>query len=52
MITMIVEDVAVVVVIALLGRFTPDAWPVMTEADALIPGFTRESFWSSVSVAS
>ena len=39
-------------VTAAFGSVTPDAWPVMTEADALIPGLTRESFWSSVSVAS
>jgi hypothetical protein len=41
-----------VLVTALLGRLTPDAWPVTTAADALIPGLTRESRWSSVSVAS
>jgi hypothetical protein len=38
-------------VIALLGTVTPCAWLTITEAEALIPGFTRESFWSRVSVA-
>ena len=31
-------------VTAALGTVTPDAWPVMTDADALMPGLTRESF--------
>jgi hypothetical protein len=34
-----------------LGTVTPCAWLTMTDAEALIPGFTRESVWSSVSVA-
>jgi hypothetical protein len=37
---------------ASFGMVTPCAWPVITEAEALIPGLTRESFWSSVRVAS
>ena len=41
-----------VLVTALLGRLTPEACPVITAADALMPGLTRESRWSSVSVAS
>jgi hypothetical protein len=32
-----------VVVTALLGRLTPDFCPVMTAAEALMPGLTRES---------
>lgn len=39
-------------VTAELGTVTPWACLTITEADALIPGFTRESRWSSVSVAS
>ncbi len=39
-------------VTAALGTVTPWAWETITDAEALIPGFTRESFWSSVSVAS
>ena len=31
-------------VTAAFGTVTPDAWPVTTDADALIPGLTRESF--------
>src|ERR1700739_2056054 len=30
-------------VTALLGRLTPDAWPVTTETDTLMPALTRES---------
>ena len=37
---------------ALLGRFTPWAWEVTTEAEALIPGRTLELVWSRVRVAS
>ena len=37
---------------ASLGTVTPCACPVITDADALIPGLTRESVWSSVRVAS
>ena len=32
-----------VLVMALLGRLTPDACPVMTAAEALMPALTRES---------
>ena len=39
-------------VIAAFGTVTPWACWTITEADALIPGLTRESRWSSVSVAS
>jgi hypothetical protein len=39
-------------VTAEFGTVIPDAWPVITDADALMPGLTRESFWSRVSVAS
>ena len=39
-------------VTAELGSVTPEAWPVITEAEALIPGLTCESFWSSWRVAS
>ena len=39
-------------VTAALGSVTPEACPTITAAEALIPGFTRESFWSRVSVAS
>ena len=31
-------------VTAALGTVTPDAWPMITDADALIPGLTWESF--------
>ena len=31
-------------VTAAFGTVTPDAWPVITVADALMPGLTRESF--------
>ena len=39
-------------VTAAFGTVTPGACLTITEADALIPGLTRESVWSSVSVAS
>ena len=39
-------------VTAAFGTVTPDACPTITAADALIPGLTRESPWSRVSVAS
>ena len=39
-------------VTAAFGTVTPAAWPVITDAEALMPGLTRESFWSSVRVAS
>ena len=38
-------------VTAAFGTFTPWAWLMMTWADALIPGLTWESCWSSVIVA-
>jgi hypothetical protein len=34
-----------------LGTLTPCAWPAMIDAEALIPGFTRESLWLSAKVA-
>jgi len=39
-------------VTAWLGTVTPCAWATITDAEALIPGLIRESFWLRVSVAS
>ena len=47
-VTVAIEPVPVT---ALLGTLTPCACATMIDADALIPGFTCESLWSSVNVA-